>query len=287
MTRLARQFGLFDAPTPDALTLAPTAAPSVSTLYETERATLFHADCRTVLAFMIERGVKVDVVIADPPYGVTTLPWDQPVEGWLSLIPRILRPHGSLWLFGSMRSLLADAPKFLGSWVLAQDLVWEKHNGSNAARDRFRRVHEHALHLYPKGVSWSSIYKSPVTTPDATAKQVRRKQRPSQWGALNEGHFVSEDGGPRLMRSVIQVRSCHGYAVHPTQKPVGILAPLVEFSCPPGGTVLDPFAGSGSTLITALTAGRRAIGIELHRPYADAIVQALASSGASLEGGSR
>jgi len=71
------------------------------------------------------------------------------------------------------------------------------------------------------------------------------------------------DGGPRLMRSVIQVRSSHGYAENETQKPVGILTPLIEYGCPPGGLVLDPFMGSGSTLIAARDSGRRAIGIDI------------------------
>jgi site-specific DNA-methyltransferase (adenine-specific) len=59
----------------------------------------------------------------------------------------------------------------------------------------------------------------------------------------------------------------HGRAIHPTQKPVGILTPLIEYACPPGGLVIDPFAGSGSTLEAARLTGRRAIGIEAHEPY--------------------
>jgi site-specific DNA-methyltransferase (adenine-specific) len=84
--------------------------------------------------------------------------------------------------------------------------------------------------------------------------------------------YTSEDGGPRLMRSVIQVRSTHGRAIHPTEKPIGILAPLILYSCPEGGTVLDPFAGSGSALDAARQAGRKAIGIEIDEGYCAAIV---------------
>jgi adenine-specific DNA-methyltransferase len=50
---------------------------------------------------------------------------------------------------------------------------------------------------------------------------------------------------------------------HPTQKPTCILSPLVRSFCPPGGLVLDPFAGSGSTLVTAAALGRAYLGIEL------------------------
>ena len=49
---------------------------------------------------------------------------------------------------------------------------------------------------------------------------------------------------------------------HPSPKPVGLMRRLVEVTTPPGGLVLDPFAGSGSTLVAAKAAGRRAIGIE-------------------------
>lgn len=54
-----------------------------------------------------------------------------------------------------------------------------------------------------------------------------------------------------------------GNRLHPTQKPVSILAPLIRSFCPVDGLVLDPFAGSGSTLIAAAALARRHIGIEL------------------------
>jgi len=58
-----------------------------------------------------------------------------------------------------------------------------------------------------------------------------------------------------------------GNALHPTQKPVSALQPLIEAFCPPGGLVLDPSAGSGSTGEAAFNAGRRFVGIELDPMY--------------------
>jgi DNA modification methylase len=57
--------------------------------------------------------------------------------------------------------------------------------------------------------------------------------------------------------------SCTGNRLHPTQKPINVLRPLIESFCPVGGLVLDPFCGSGSTLVAATHAGRESIGIEL------------------------
>ena len=61
---------------------------------------------------------------------------------------------------------------------------------------------------------------------------------------IDAGHYVSEDGGPRLMRSVIPVRNTHGRAIHPTEKPAALLEILIRTSCPEGGLVGDWFAGS-------------------------------------------
>jgi site-specific DNA-methyltransferase (adenine-specific) len=58
-----------------------------------------------------------------------------------------------------------------------------------------------------------------------------------------------------------------GNRLHPTQKPVGSLKPLVRTFCPEGGLVLDPFCGSGSTLVAAQSLGRNFLGIELDQDH--------------------
>lgn len=53
----------------------------------------------------------------------------------------------------------------------------------------------------------------------------------------------------------------------PTEKAISVIKPLVEAFAPPGGIVLDPFSGSGSTLVSAALAGRRYLGVELTEKY--------------------
>ena len=58
-----------------------------------------------------------------------------------------------------------------------------------------------------------------------------------------------------------------GNRLHPTQKPTGIFTPLLEAFTKPGDVVLDPFAGSGSTLVAARDLGRQFVGIELDETH--------------------
>jgi adenine-specific DNA-methyltransferase len=58
-----------------------------------------------------------------------------------------------------------------------------------------------------------------------------------------------------------------GNKLHPTQKPIAALKPLIEAFCPPQGTVLDPFAGSGSALVAAKQLSRQCIGIEIDEQH--------------------
>jgi DNA modification methylase len=79
------------------------------------------------------------------------------------------------------------------------------------------------------------------------------------------------------MGNVIQVsRTHHTEREHQTQKPVELMASIVRVICPPAGIVLDPFAGSGSTLIAAKQEGRKSIGIERDEAYCEVIARRMA-----------
>lgn len=221
-----------------------------------------------------------DLVIADPPYGNTSLPWDRWPDGWLKGVAEALKPTGSMWCFGSMRMFLDHAAEFRAAGLrYAQEIVWEKQNGSVFHADRFRRVHELVVQFYRADAAWSEVYNEVQRTHDAAARTVRRKRRPVHTGQVGRGHYVSEDGGPRLMRSVLQFPNVHGRAIHPTEKPVGLLDVLVRTSCPPAGLVGDWFAGSGAVGEACLFASpsRRYIGCEADADMAEKAKRRLAS----------
>lgn len=249
----------------------------MSVFYSDDLVTLHHGDYREHLPMLAVAGAQA--VITDPPYEETTLEWDRWPEGWPTDAASIA---STLWCFGSLRMFLERRDEF-AAWRFGQEIVWEKHNGTSLAADRFRRVHELATHWYRGG--WSEVRHEVPRTFDATPRAVRRKAKPAQHqGARGESHYVSEDGGPRLMRSVLQVRSEHGRAIHPTQKPLGIIAPLIEYSVAPGGLVVDLFAGSASVALAARQTGRRCISFEVREDYAEAAARRLSQLDFDLSG---
>jgi site-specific DNA-methyltransferase (adenine-specific) len=222
-------------------------------------------DCRDLLPQ--REAAEFDCCIADPCYGDTSLEWDERSQDWLPHVARSLKPNGSLWVFGSLRSL---APFFVEAasigFKYSQDIVWEKQNGTGFHADRFRRVHEHVVMFY-RG-QWRDVYHQTQYTNDATARTVRRNTRPTHTGHIEAGHYTSIDGGPRMARSVQYFRNEHGSAIHPTQKPVDLVRLLLRYSCPPGGKVLSPFAGSGTDGLAAQIEGMECVMMESVEEYA-------------------
>ncbi len=224
---------------------------------------LLTGDCREI---MPNEG-PFDMILADPPYGDTALSWDKRIAGWQRVAFERLKPTGSLWVFGSLRSFMATSFDFNEvGFRYSQDIVWEKHNGSGFQADRFKRVHEHAVQFYRCDAPWSGVFNDVQVTMDAVRRSVptkRKKGNPAQMGKIDPSAFFSDEGGPRIMRSVLQIPSCHGHAIHPTEKPIDLLLILIRTSCPPAGLLGDFFAGSGSCADACAAAGRDYIGSEI------------------------
>ncbi|WP_454629593.1 DNA-methyltransferase [Bradyrhizobium cenepequi] len=239
---------------------------------------IMRGDCREIMETIEPE--SVDLILTDPPYGETSLRWDKWQDGWPAIARRVLKRSGSMWVFGSARMFLTHVNEF-ADWRFIQDVIWEKHNGSGFNADRFKRVHESAYQYVRDDSAWSDIYKCPQYSSDAVARIVRRPggRRAAHMGEIGEHYYRSVEGGPRLMRSVVYARSEHGRADHPTQKPIGIVEPLLLYSCPPDGVVLDCFAGSGTIGIVAARHGRKSILIEADGEYAAAAEFRLANDG--------
>lgn len=242
--------------------------------YRDESVTLYHGDCREVLPAISQ---TFDAIVTDPPYGETSLDWDVWPTGWPSIAADYAR---SMWCFGSMRMFLERRDEFT-AWKLSQDVVWEKHNGSGFASDRLKRVHENALHWY-RG-EWATVHHETPRVPGGDgSKSVRKRGLTPHTGAI--GNTGYEDDGLRLVRSVLYAPSMQQRAINETEKPLAVLEPLIAYACPPGGTVLDIFAGSGSTGAAAKALGRRAVLIEKREAQCEAAARRLSQGVLDLDG---
>lgn len=109
----------------------------------------------------------------------------------------------------------------------------------------------------------------------------------ANWGFSYECIIYAKKGRrpvPSRRSSIISVdRTPSSQHIHPTQKPVQLMEILVGMSTNPGDLVVDPFAGSGSTIVAAEKLGRRGIGIELTDNFSERARQRLGQNFFDLE----
>lgn len=252
-------------------TIVPPPAPrqSPTPVYADESVVLY---CGKVEDILPALDITASLVVTDPPYGETSIEWDRWPEGW----PGVVAPRAaSMWMFGSAR-MFDDWRDdiYTHGWKMSQDVIWSKPlAGTGAVTDRFLRSHEHARHYYQG--KWADIHHDQQRVwVGSRPRTVTRAAQGKKWHG-ERGAAVYEDDGTRAMLTVLEARAIRG-GIHPTEKPTGILEPLIQYGCPPGGLVLDPFAGSGSTLVAARSTGRRAIGIERRPEQCEATAKRLA-----------
>lgn len=227
--------------------------------YSDDLVTLYHGDCREVLAGMADESVAA--VITDPPYTERTHAnaRSSAADGTMQ---RSL--SGSRKTFDSindaaLRAVLTEAGRVSKGWVVAT--LDYRH------AVEFDVTPPEGLRVMRLGV-WMKSNPTPQLSGDRPAQgwesvaYMHRADRRSKWnGGGTHGNYF----GP--------IPPAEG---HPTAKPLPWVAKWVRWFTDPGDIVLDLFAGSGTTLRAAKDEGRRAIGVELDERYCEIAAKRLA-----------
>jgi site-specific DNA-methyltransferase (adenine-specific) len=243
-------------------------------------------DCVRVLAGLPP--ASVDLVFADPPFNIgyaydvyddrrakaDYLAW---TDKWIAAAARVLKPTGSFFLaigdeFVAEHKVRLDALGLtMRNWI-----VWHYTFGVNCSK-KFNRSHAHILY-YVADPKQHKFNPDPVRVPSArmTTYADRRAnpvgKLPDDTWVLrpqeSTGHFQPDSDTWFVSRVCGTFRERVG---HPCQMPEAVLDRIVRVATDRGDVVLDPFAGSGTTLAVAKKLGRNYLGVELSEQYADGI----------------
>jgi DNA modification methylase len=162
-------------------------------------------------------------------------------------------------------------------WYLRQDLIWHKPNPMpESVTDRCTKAHEYIFLMSksPRYYFDQEAIKEPAVTEDRTKSswKTRKNSEPARRGDLGvSGHVTRTatlaSGEGRNPRSVWTVGSRPYKGAHFATFPPDLITPCILAGAPPGGLVLDPFLGSGTTAVVAAKHGRECWGIELNAEY--------------------
>ena len=243
---------------------------------------------------------SADLVFADPPFNIgyqydsyrdrrTKSDYLKWVEAWLQQVRRIVSPTGAVWIAigdeyaAEYKIRLDDLGLTLRNWV-----VWHYTFGVNCQK-KFNRSHAHIFYYVvdPKRFTFDA---DAIRVPSARQTTYADKRafskgklpddtwvlRPQETG----DHFSADSDtwfGSRVCGTFKERLKADDESGHPCQMPESILERIIRVSSQPGETVVDPFAGSGTTLAVAKRLGRRWFGCELSEGYAGLIQQRLQS----------
>ncbi|MBE9124579.1 MULTISPECIES: DNA-methyltransferase [unclassified Coleofasciculus] len=255
-------------------------------LYYHPRGILWIGDAITWLTSL--ESESVDLVFADPPYNIKKAEWDtfdsqqHYVEWslqWIEQAARILKPTGTLYICG-FPEIIADiklpASRFFQG---CRWLIWHYKNKANLAND-WGRSHESILHFRKTKTFKFNLDNVRIPYSNHTLKYPEHPQAPSsQYG--NSGNNDGRKWHPHLKgakpRDVIEIpTTCNGMTEktkHPTQKPEELVRKFVMSSSERGDVVVDPFVGSGTTIVVAEQLGRKWLGCEINLDYAQWAVE--------------
>lgn len=202
--------------------------------YQDSACTIYHGDCREVMPHLD----PVDLVIADPPYGME-FQSNYRIVRHDKIVEDDMLPLGAI---SDAVSLAIRAAYVFCRWDNLPDL----------------------MELGPKSVlAW---VKNNWSMGDLKHEHGR------QWEAICFYAGDSHEFIKRIPDVIVRPRTGNG--LHPTEKPVSLLTQLI--SCNVCDNVLDPFMGSGTTLRAAKDLGRKAIGIEIEEKYCEIAAHRLA-----------
>jgi site-specific DNA-methyltransferase (adenine-specific) len=228
------------------------------------------------------RTESIDLVFADPPYNIKKADWDnfesqeQYIEWslqWISEASRVLKPTGSLYICG-FSEILADLKHPASKYFKGcRWLIWHYKNKANLGSD-WGRSHESIIHFrksdkvklniddirIPYGAHTLKYPSHPQAETSAYGKGAKKKR--DNWTPNPKG---------AKPKDVMEIpTTCNGMGEttpHPTQKPEELLRKLVLASSKEEEVIIDPFSGSGTTLVVAEQLNRRWIGCDLNAEY--------------------
>jgi len=218
---------------------------------------------------------SIDMVCVDPPYGTTSIKWDEVLDFdrmWKE-IDRVAKPKANIVIFGSQPfTSLVIASNI--KWF-RYELIWNKNKcGSpGLAKKRPLKVHENIM-VFSKETG--AVYNPIMEKGDPYKREAKDKEKGYGTGTNTHGYGFGnnvltgfENKGTRYPKSIL-----HGsrnfsaqQTVHPTQKPTNILNWLIMTLSNPNDTVLDFCMGSGSCGVSAKMTGRNFVGIEMEKEY--------------------
>ncbi len=241
--------------------------------------TLIHGDCLVEMDKLIDEGVKVDLVLTDPPYGTTACKWDSiiPFDEMWSRLKQLTNLTSPIVLFGSepftSQLINSNLTDFRYNWIWVKD----KSPSFGIAKYQPMRYHEVISVFYRKA---GQYYKQMMPRTSPRIKQAQKNNYNFKTGH-HEGIMVgakniknpSSKFDPNwknpssVLRFNIVTSNSKEKVAHPTQKPVSLLSYLIKTYTEEGGAILDFTMGSGSTGVACLQTNRNFIGIELDENY--------------------
>ena len=216
---------------------------------------------------------SVDLVVADPPYGLgkdygnksdmkssrEILEW---TEEWVdALIPKI-KKTGSLYIFTTWRNSPEIFSYLKKRMTMINEIIWDRRVPSmGGSTRRFSSVHD--------TVGYFSLTNKYYFDVDAVRVPYDRETKKARTRSIFVGKKWLEEGyNPKDVWSVSRLHRLHRERQdHPTQKPLEIIERMVKASCPKSGLVLDPFAGSGTTIEACVRNQRNCIAFEINENY--------------------